>query len=313
MRIVGADDEVHEAALVTAFVKSLDPVAVRAGDVGVLARTNRQVEHMSAALTAAGVPIARRQLAPGSPLAAAVATATRLPSAWRLRGWAHDALDAAPEAADEAADDAERQVAGAVLEFLREQPSGDGASLRGWLAATRPFAVDEQGVEPLTFHAAKGREWPTVVITGAETGSVPHRSATTIAARAEEVRLLHVAITRASERLVITWAARRGGYRRQPSPLITGIDTVEPTAVRPPPELRSRPPVGSGAAARLAAWRDSAARAAMVLPAEICTDADLVAIAAADPATPDELAAASSLGGLTAARLFPGIRAALDG
>ena len=55
-------------------------------------------------------------------------------------------------------------------------------------------AGSSTGVELLTFHAAKGREWHTVVVTGVETGLVPHRSATTVDAKAEEARLLHVAM-----------------------------------------------------------------------------------------------------------------------
>ncbi len=94
VRIVAADDETHEAALVAEFVRSLDPGDVRLGDVGVLGRTNHQLTRLSAALVAAGVPVAADHLRPGSPLAAAVVTATRLPSATRLRGWAHDVLDA---------------------------------------------------------------------------------------------------------------------------------------------------------------------------------------------------------------------------
>ena len=71
----------------------LDPVAVRAGTVAVLARTNAQLRRLASALTAAGVPVMRRQLAPGSPLAAVVRAVTALPSASRLRGWAHDVLE----------------------------------------------------------------------------------------------------------------------------------------------------------------------------------------------------------------------------
>ena len=44
---------------------------------------------------------------------------------------------------------------------------------------------------------------------------VPHRSAGTVESRAEEARLLHVAVTRASDELVITRAERRRGYARQ--------------------------------------------------------------------------------------------------
>ena len=67
--------------------------------------------------------------------------------------------------------------------------------------------------------------------TGVETGLVPHRTATTNAARDEEARLLHVAVTRAADRLVLTWAARRGGYQRRPSPLIAGLDTGDAARV----------------------------------------------------------------------------------
>ena len=163
----------------------------------------------------------------------------------------------------------------------------------------------------MTFHAAKGREWPVVVVTGVETSLVPHRSAGTKDARAEEARLLHVAVTRPADRLVITWAARRGGYRRQPSPLLAGIDTGEVELVPPPPELRAEPAPRDHTLEALVAWREDAARGAGILPAELCSDRDLQAIAAARPVTADELADVTSFGLLTAARLLPGLRDAL--
>ena len=312
-RILAADDEDHEAALVATLLRAADPVAVRAGTVAVLARTNAQLTRLSSALIGAGVPVMRRQLVPGSPLAGVVRAVTALPSASRLRGWAHDVLEVEEIDAGDPVEGAERQVAAAALEFLRDQPFGDGAAFRAWITSTNPFADGVVGVEVLTFHAAKGREWPSVVVTGVETGLVPHRSATTAEARAEEARLLHVAVTRASDRLVVTWAARRGGYRRQPSPLIAGIDTAGPVAAPPPPELRSPPCPERAPLERLRTWREQLARTAVVLPGEVCSDADLEAIAAACPASPSELAAATTLGPLTAARLFPGLRAALDG
>src|SRR3954468_11197609 len=82
---------------------------------------------------------------------------------------------------------------------------------------------DEQrgdAVELLTFHAAKGLEWPGVILAGVEKGLVPHASATTTAARAEEMRLLHVAVTRAEHGLYLTWARRRGGAARGASPVL---------------------------------------------------------------------------------------------
>ena len=178
-----------------------------------------------------------------------------------------------------------------MLDFLREHPLGDGAGLRSWLATMRPFAEDEGGVELLTFHAAKGREWRPWSSPAWRPVRYPTAARRRAAAKAEEVRLLHVAVTRASDRLLITWAGRRGGYRRQPSPLLAEVDTVEPAAVAPPPDLLRPSPPRNGRVERLLAWRDGAARAAMILPAELCTDADLDAIAAADPTSPDELAA----------------------
>ena len=138
---------------------------------------------------------------------------------------------------------ADRRVAAAALDFLREQPDGDGSGFRSWIATTAVFAEpgSDVGVELLTFHAAKGREWHTVVVTGVETGLVPHRSATTLDAKAEEARLLHVAMTRAGDQLLVTYAERRRGYARKPSPFIVGLPTEAVAVVAPPPSSTTRP------------------------------------------------------------------------
>ena len=182
------------------------------------------------ACTDAKVPLRRAALEPGSPLANAVRAVTALPSATRLRGWAHDVLDDAPGDPADPIESAERRLAGAVLEFLRDQPLGDGAALRAWIAATDPFSTpgDTVGVELLTFHGAKGREWHTVVVTGVETGLVPHRSASTVAARAEEARLLHV-------------ARRRGRSTGSSSPGRPGGAATAASRARCSPGSTSRP------------------------------------------------------------------------
>jgi DNA helicase-2/ATP-dependent DNA helicase PcrA len=315
--IVATDDADHEASEVARLVRSLDPDLVRLGQVAVLARTNAQLGRLGRRLDEVGLPRRRVALEPGSPLANAVRAVTALPSATRLRGWAHDVLDVEPDPTDPI-ESAERRLAAAVLEFLREQPLGDGAALRAWIAGTDPFATsgDTVGVELLTFHGAKGREWHTVIVTGVESGLVPHRSATSAAARDEEARLLHVALTRASDRLIVTWAGRRGGYARRPSPLLVGFEAGVPDeAVRRPPEelLRDGPQPRDVSLGRLTAWRHQAARAAAMLPDELCSDHDLATIADASPRSAEELAAITGFGPLTAARLFAPIRAALDG
>jgi len=90
--------------------------------------------------------------------------------------------------------------------FLR---AADAAAAR--LAALRdPNAP----LELVTVHGAKGREWPTVVIIGWEEERFPNRRALIDAAdpgRAleEERRLAYVALTRATQRLVLAFDAAR--------------------------------------------------------------------------------------------------------
>ena len=320
-----ADDETDEARHIAHFVLRSDPNLVRTGEVGVLARTNAQLGPIADALERAGLPVRRHATASGNPLQAAVRQAAALGSASRLRGWAHDILDAPPAPPASASlrhrtpdhrpngdeppshdhGDPERRVAAAVLDFLREQTLGDGATFRAWVATTNPFDdATTDGIDLLTFHAAKGREWHTVVVTGVESSLVPHKSASTIAGKAEEGRLLYVAFTRATDRLLVTHAARRGGYARTPSPFLADLDLTEPAPAPPPRRVRARVDPLLGA---LHEWRDEAARRADILPIQLCSDRDLTSIASARPTTAEQLAAITSFGQITAERLAPQI------
>ena len=78
----------------------------------------------------------------------------------------------------------------------------------------------------MSFHAAKGLEWPVVFITGVEDGLLP----LTLYAdtdEEEERRLLYVAVTRARDRVVLSWAGRRslGGRTLDsgPSPFLSRV------------------------------------------------------------------------------------------
>lgn len=310
-RAADADDEVR---VVADLISTCDPALVRTGGVAVLARTHTQLAVLDAGLRSHGVAVRRRVGTRGTVLDAVITEAGRLPSALRLRTWAHDLIDEPPDPSPDERQTAERRVAAAVLDFLRDHPAGDGAALRTWLVTADPFHdhAGMSGPELLTFHAAKGREWHTVVVTGVETGSVPHRTARTVAARAEEARLLYVAMTRASDRLVVTSAGRRGGYARRPSPLIEDMPLGEAVFVPPPPGLPHHEDTPTDVAmAALQRWRSDTARAVGALPEEVCSDHALAAIAASRPATVDDLAAAAGFGRLTAAKLFAPIQAAL--
>ena len=345
--MIRADDEHDEAARVARMIVRGDPLLVRSGQVAVLARTNAQLAAFELALTDVGVAVRRRANADGSPLQASMRRATESTSPSALRAWAHDTLDdhdalsmatarverierALTEPAGSSrsprpnqatvADarrslaevESDRRVANAALDFLRDRPRGDGAEFRGWVATTNPFDDSStEGVELMSFHAAKGREWHTVFVTGVETSLVPHRSATTNDARAEEARLLYVAMTRAGDQLVVSSAERRAGYARKVSPFVDRLDLSEPVPQPPPRKLirqrRESSPIGA-----LREWRRTAAIRANVLPVQLVSDRDLNAIATRRPSTADELAEATTMGRITAERLAPEILAALD-
>ena len=120
------------------------------------------------------------------------------------------------------------------LSLLSEVDEGQGSvEARIWL---------------MTLHAAKGLEFPTVIMAGLEEGVFPHsRSLEEEDEMAEERRLCYVGMTRARTQLVLTGAARRrvfGEYQSmQPSRF---MDEVPPNLVeRTEPVFRSSSYQGS--------------------------------------------------------------------
>jgi len=290
-------DESAEAGGVAAFVERMRVEQWR--DTAILARTNAQLPAFRAALEAAGVPSSLNASASADPVQRAVREAAERTNRHQLAAWSRDAR----EPSDESDDDimARRQVADAVDEFLREGGK-DGLGFSAWARINRPFRREDDGVELLTFHAAKGREWSTVIVVGAEDGLVPHSSARTGAEVAEEMRLSYVAITRASDRLVVTRAESRRGRRTSPSPYLDAFPP-DPDREAPSPEFlagqvarRIEPTPSDPIAARLFEWRDQAARSSRVDPRLICSDATIELIARTKPSTIDELAEIPGVG-----------------
>jgi DNA helicase-2/ATP-dependent DNA helicase PcrA len=173
-----------------------------------------------------------------------------------------------------------REHVDAVVRLGREylEVQGDTGTLEGFFAYLSTALHDDAGdpaddaVELLTFHRAKGLEFRTVFVTGLERGLVPISHAETPADRAEERRLLYVALTRAGRELHLSYAKQRSMgsrvVRRQRSPWLAPIE--EAAGVAPP----ARP--GAAATDRLAAARDQLSRSS----ADVDTDVDPVLFAA---------------------------------
>jgi len=120
---------------------------------------------------------------------------------------------------------------------------------------------DDQNVVTLsTLHAAKGLEWPHVVLAGVNEGLLPFRGSEGEEEQAaavrieEERRLMYVGITRARQTLVVSTLARRKRGRETvagvPSRFVAEMKLAEEGAARPDPR------------AHLKALRDAAARRA---------------------------------------------------
>jgi len=68
---------------------------------------------------------------------------------------------------------------------------------------------DADGVRLMTLHAAKGLEFSSVFLVGVEEDQLPHKNSLEGADLEEERRLLYVGITRARQRLTISYCQQR--------------------------------------------------------------------------------------------------------
>jgi DNA helicase II / ATP-dependent DNA helicase PcrA len=329
------DDEVAEAHAVASTAKRLIVDGMPAAEIAVLFRINAQSEVYEQALAEASIPYVLRG---GEKFfdRAEIRQAMVL-----LRGAAR-------------ADDDSVTLPEAVAEVLSsvgwngEHPPPGGAARERWesLAALVSLAeqlivdvptarLDEfnadleqraasqhaptvQGVTLASLHSAKGLEWDAVFLVGLADQTIPIQHATTPEQLAEERRLLYVGITRARQRLSLSWAlARNPGQarRRRPSRFLDGLRPGGGVRQAAAPKRAKVVPQSEDAATfgRLRVWRKKQAEAQGVPAYVVFSDATLVAIADSAPADSSALARVPGVGPTKLERYAEPVLAAIAG
>ncbi|MFA9459225.1 UvrD-helicase domain-containing protein [Thiohalorhabdus sp. Cl-TMA] len=128
------------------------------------------------------------------------------------------------------------ELMSAADQFAAEEVPDEEDPLSTFLAHTALEAgegradPDEDAVQLMSLHAAKGLEFPRVFLTGMEEGLFPHfRTIDDEVALEEERRLCYVGMTRAMEELTLTMARRRRLYGRdQTNPPSRFVEEISP-------------------------------------------------------------------------------------
>ncbi|NMO35530.1 ATP-dependent DNA helicase UvrD2 [Streptomyces sp. GMY01] len=242
-------DEPAEAEGAARRIQDLLAAGVPASEIAILFRTNGQSETYEQALADAGIPYQLRGAERFFDRPEVRKAGVALRGAARFGGNDHLLDDAV---------DLPSQVR-AVLSgegWTPQPPAGSGAVRERWeslaalvnlaqdFAAARPRAtladlvaeLDErassqhaptvQGVTLASLHSAKGLEWDAVFLVGVAEGMMPIAYARTDEQIEEERRLLYVGVTRARERLHVSWSLARspgGRPNRRPSRFLDGL------------------------------------------------------------------------------------------
>jgi DNA helicase-2/ATP-dependent DNA helicase PcrA len=327
------DDEEDEARGVAQALREAHSGGTPWRDMAVLYRTNAQSAAFEEALGRGGIPYRVRGAARfldrpevKAALADLRTAASRAPRSTPFVALL-DALGSNAETAER------REHVDALIRLGHEYVALDGANatVDGFAAHLTATLRDDvpsgdDAVELLTFHRAKGLEFAFVFVTGLERGLVPIAHASTPTERAEERRLLYVALTRATQSLRLSCARTRtvGGRTasRARSPWLAPVeaswaDAADAPRADPRPVLRATrarlgdlSPADPGALTAadrellgaLVEWRRRLARASAVPAFVVFSDATLRAIARLRPATPEELLAVPGIGRVKAER-----------
>lgn len=306
-RCLDHEDEVAEVRAIARLIRRRRGSDLPWRSFAVLARTHERVLDLDRGLAALGVPTRMRRQASllDDPAVRRVLH--------RLRDDERPLLTALGSALGDDADDPAVQSLAEAGEGQRTRDAAlTGRAFVGWAYAN----LNDDDHEPdtvtiSTIHAAKGLEWPVVHIAGCEDGSIPIASARRREARAEEARLLYVAVTRAEHEVTLHWAHARTsrGVRRPQarSPFLDRFEERVALVTDPPTSagipqlaaLRARldpPEPTDPLLAALRAWRTARARAARTEPATVVPDEVLEEIASRRPRSRPEIDAVAGLG-----------------
>ncbi|GLK18225.1 ATP-dependent helicase [Herbiconiux flava] len=236
--------DLDEAAGVAAEIARLVESGTPPQDIAVLYRINAQSAPLEQALTAAGVsyqlrgatrffdqPDVKRAVMELRAASVSISDEPLFKSVsdvLRSRGW----TQVPPEGVGAVRD--RWESLNALIGLAESMPAGTTFRQFTDELMERQSSQHEPTVRAVTLatlHSAKGLEWPAVFIVGVSEGLLPISYASGLEGVDEERRLLYVGITRARERLQLSWAAagiRRGAARTASRFLAeTGIRSVD--------------------------------------------------------------------------------------
>jgi DNA helicase-2/ATP-dependent DNA helicase PcrA len=212
-----------------------------------------------------------------------------------------------PEADEVDGDEATRQAdLERLIRLAEEYPGHDG--IQGFMADLQARFRPEsegRGIHLLTYHRAKGLEFRAVFLPRLEDRELPFALAED-EQLSEERRLFYVGITRAKERLAISWALYRENERakrRSPSPFLEEIGVPTLTSTLPktasPKVATGRREVASANASLFEAlkrWRLEESRRAGVPAYVVFADETLAKISEMRPRSLDSLLKVPGIG-----------------
>ncbi|WP_176742623.1 ATP-dependent DNA helicase UvrD2 [Streptomyces sp. LUP47B] len=242
-------DEPAEAEGAARRIRELMNAGVRASEIAILFRTNSQSETYEQALADAAVPYqlrgaerffdrpeVRRAIVNLRGAARFGGNDSRLDDAVDLPSQVRAVLSGegwttVPPAGSGAVRERWESLAALVNLAQDFAAARTGATLNDLVAelderASAQHAPTVEGVTLASLHSAKGLEWDAVFLVGVAEGMMPITYAKTDEQIEEERRLLYVGVTRARERLHVSWSLSRspgGRPNRRPSRFLDGL------------------------------------------------------------------------------------------